>query len=257
MKRAIFFLAPLLITLITKQAAPQSVGKLEAFGLQGKRVTALGVAQHFSPPNAFLYAATDGEGVYRRSLEQADSVWSELGLKGKKLSAVDIQIWGAGPAIFHAPIVGVSPGRSAGDSTLIYRYENAKWVPADSGIARREVDRIKALASFESAGHAPPGEAFAGGSGLIYRSTTFSRWWRKSYSIGIGATNAMATSRMAFISGEVWAGGETGIFAPWIAKSNDGGQIWEVFFPDLSGDNAGASSTGAQRRLRGNGRRRD
>jgi len=238
MKRSISLMTLLIVTMITGQAASQVPGKLEAIGLQGKRVTALGVAQHFSPPNSFLYAATEGEGVYRRSLDPIDSTWSDLGLKGKKLSALDIQIWGAGPAIFHAPIVGASPDRSAGDSTLIYRYENAKWIPADSGIARREVDRIKTLASFESAGHAPPGEAFAGGSGLIYRSTTFSRRWRKGYSIGIGATNAMATSRMAFISGEVWAGGENGIFAPWIAKSKDDGQTWEVFHPDLSGDNA-------------------
>jgi len=237
MKRSISLLL-LLIALLANQAAPQVPGKLEAFGLQGKRVTALAPAQHFSPPNSFLYATTEGDGVYRRSLDPIDSTWSNLGLKGKKLSAVDIQIWGAGPAIFHAPIVGASPDRNAGDSTLIYRYENAQWVLADSGIAHREVDRIKALASFESAGHAPPGEAFAGGSGLIYRSRTFNRWWRKDYSIGIGATNAMATSRMAFISGEVWAGGENGIFAPWIAKSKDGGQTWEVFYPDLSGDNA-------------------
>ncbi|NUO83607.1 T9SS type A sorting domain-containing protein, partial [candidate division KSB1 bacterium] len=33
-------------------------------------------------------------------------------------------------------------------------------------------------------------------------------------------------------------GGETGIFAPWIAKSKDEGKTWEVFYPDLSGDNA-------------------
>ncbi len=228
----------LIVAMITNQAAPQGAGKLEAFGLQGKRVTALATAQHFSPPNSFLYAVTENEGVYRRSLDPLDTTWQDLGLKGKSLTALDIQVWGAGPALFHAPIVGVLPDRSAGDSTLVYRLEGAQWVPADSGISRAEVYQIKALASIESAGHAPPGEAFAGGSGSIYRSRTFSHWWQKAHSEGIGVTNTLATSRMDFISGGVWAGGENGLLAPWIARSNDGGETWEVFYPDLSGDNA-------------------
>ncbi len=238
MNRSISLMTLLMITLMTKQAAPQFVGKLEAFGLQGKRVTALALAQHFSPPNSFLYAATENEGVYRRSLDPLDTTWQYLKLGGKNLIALDIQVWGAGPAIFHAPIVGVLPDRSAGDSTLIYRLEGERWIPADSGITRSEVYHIKALASIESAGHAPPGKAFAGGSGLVYRSSTFSRWWQEAFNGGFVVTNVIATSRMDFISGAVWAGGETGIFTPWIAKSNDGGKAWEVFNPDLKGDNA-------------------
>jgi hypothetical protein len=46
-----------------------------------------------------------------------------LGLSGKKLTALDIQVWGAGPTVFHAPIVGVESDYSRGDSTLIYRLQ--------------------------------------------------------------------------------------------------------------------------------------
>lgn len=235
MRTSFLFLAA---GLFAAPGAAQWSGKPEPFGLQGRRVTALALAQHLSPPNSFLYAATENEGVYRRALETPDTAWQELGLKGKNLIALDIQVWGAGPGIFHAPVAGVLPDRSAGDSTLIYRREGESWIPADSGIARSEVLGIKALASFESAGHAPPGGAFAGGSGFIYRSTTFNRRWQEAHHEGIGATNALATTRMDFISGTVWAGGENGLFAPWIAKSNDGGKAWEIFYPDLSGDNA-------------------
>jgi hypothetical protein len=144
---------------------------------------------------------------------------------------------GAGPAVFHAPIVGVEPERSQGDSTLIYRLEDNGWIPADSGIARQRVYRIKAMSSFHSEGHAPPGRAFAGGSGRIYLAATFSRWWAEVFNGGIGVTNVITVRPRRFY-GEVWAGGETGIFAPWIAKSTNLGQTWEVFYPDLSGDNA-------------------
>ncbi|MGH7490782.1 MAG: T9SS type A sorting domain-containing protein [bacterium] len=228
----------LIVAMATNQAMPQTVGKLEGFGLPGKRVTALALAQHLGPPSSFLYAVTENEGVYRRSLDPPDTTWQDLGLKGKNLTALDIQIWGAGPSIYHAPVVGVLPDRGTGDSTLVYRLEGAQWIPADSGIARAEVYSVKALESIESAGHAPPGDAFAGGSGLIYRSKTFSRWWQEAYNGGVGVTNAIATSGMVFMSGAVWAGGETTVFAPWIAKSNDGGESWEVSYPDLKGDNA-------------------
>jgi hypothetical protein len=240
MKQSIPFLTvQLIVAMATTHAAfPQTAGKLEAFGLQGKRVSALALAQHVGPPSSLLYAVTENEGVYRRSLDPPDTTWQDLGLKSKNLTALDIQVWGVGPSVFHAPVVGALPDRSAGDSTLIYRLEGEKWIPADSGIARDEVYWIKALESIESAGHAPPGDALAGGSGVIYRSQTFSRQWKEAYNGGIGATNAIATSGMVFMSGTVWAGGETGVFAPWIAKSNDGGETWEVSYPDLKGDNA-------------------
>ncbi len=210
---------------------------LEPFGLAGKKVTALAIAHQLSPSGAFFYAATTEDGVWRHAPAQSDTTWESVGLLGKEISALDIHVWGAGPAIFHAPIAGVAPQLNSGDSTLVYRYENGQWQAADSGMARSEIYHIRALMSFESGGHLPPASTFAGGSGLIYRSNTSSRLWEQAYNSGIGATNAIAVNR-ANLSGEVWAGGETAIFAPWIAKSKDEGQTWEVYYPDMSGDNA-------------------
>jgi hypothetical protein len=39
-------------------------------------------------------------------------------------------------------------------------------------------------------------------------------------------------------SGNLWAGGENGIFAPWIARSTDQGDTWQLSYPDMAGDNA-------------------
>lgn len=238
MKRHICVFAFFVVAITVNPVAPQTriaAGGLQAFGLQGQRVMALDISPQLA---GYLYAATDSDGVYRRELFQVDSSWRSLGLAGKKLTALDIQVWGAGPAILHAPIVGVEPDRNNGDSTLIYRLEKSGWIAADSGLARSDIFNLKALASFESGGHMPPGLAFAGGSGLIYRSTTFvTHQWSAVFNMGVAVTNVIETYPK-FFGNEVWAGGETAIFAPWIARSTDEGVTWEVFYPDLSGDNA-------------------
>lgn len=233
MKRLFPSLTWLISALIVEQAAAQTPGKLETFGLAGKRVTALGAVQYFSPPNAFLYAATETDGVFRHSLEAKDSTWISLGLKGKKLSALDIQIWGVGPAIFHTPVVGVAPiYYNASDTTRIYRYENAKWIPADSGISRSRVhDFVFDLASFASGGHEPPGFAFANAGVLVYRSLTRNQKWDLVYG-DTRATDQPWVSAMAINQNqgiqEVWIGGYQGLsFQPWISKSRDLGLTWQ------------------------------
>ena len=96
-----------------------SAQTLTPVGLAGKKVTALSMARTISPSANFLYAATSGEGVYRRAVAQSDSGWESLGLQNKELTALDVQVWGAGPAIFYSPLAGVAPDDNAGDSTLV------------------------------------------------------------------------------------------------------------------------------------------
>jgi len=231
MKQSVLLL--LIAATITDQAASQTAGKLEPFGLSGKRVTALAAAQYFSPSNAYLYAATEDDGAYRYSLDSSDSTWISLGLKGKKLSALDIQIWGAGPTIFHTLVVGVAPiYYNASDTTRIYRYENTKWIPADSGISRSRVhDFVFDLASFASGGHEPPGFAFAIAGILVYRSLTRNQKWNLVYG-DARATDQPSVSAMAINQTqgirEVWIGGYQGLsFQPWIRKSSDMGLTWQ------------------------------
>ena len=53
------------------------------------------------------------------------------------------------------------------------------------------------------------------------------------FDIGIGQVNAIGTA-----GSMVMAGGEAGIFAPFIARSLDKGGTWETAFPEMAGDNA-------------------
>ena len=232
MKRLSSLITLLSSALIAGQAVSQTPGKLEPFGLSGKRVAALAAAQHFSSPNSFLYAVTEGDGVYRRALDPVDSTWRDLGLKGKKLSALDIQIWGAGPAIFHTPVVGVAPDFAQADSTLIYRFTNNRWVPSDSGIFKKS--SIGSLASFASSGHEPPGQTFASGGRLFYRSNSLSRWWTKIFDFGLGWYINTTAVFQKYGDDAIWVGGVTEGALAWMAKSTDYGETWKHFYPPPS-----------------------
>ncbi|HEX9974489.1 MAG TPA: hypothetical protein VGD14_20645 [bacterium] len=113
--------------------------KLEPYGLQGMRVTALAYY------GGALYAGTDGEGLFVR--KSPDSSWSELGLKGVRIRSVyphDI-----GP-IGWGITVGTEPDKSAGDSVLTYCWSSygPSWVLSDSGLDRNRVSRILSLDGF-------------------------------------------------------------------------------------------------------------
>jgi hypothetical protein len=235
MKRPTSFLALLLTAMTASNAAPQTTGRLEPFGLEGKRVTALGISPQLAPSHQYLYATTEEDGVYRRPLLHPDSTWRSLGLEGKRIMALDIQVWGAGPAIFQTPIVGGWPDYSNGDSTRIYRFENNNWMPADSGIAR--TFSVISLASFASGGHEPPGFAFAslGNNNFhfVYRSHTRSRSWEAVFGSEVldGPLIIALAVNQNGLHKEVWIGGYDGLFLqPWIAKSVTMGSTWQYVF---------------------------
>jgi hypothetical protein len=233
MKRRICLKTLLFATIGASPVALQSqqanipAARLEPFGLEEKRVTALGISPRYLPSREYLYATTENDGVYRRSLHP-DSAWTSLGLEGKHIGALDIQVWGAGPGIFHTPVVGVQPDYDHGDSTLVYRWEETHWLPADSGINKKT--SVTVLASFASSGHEPPGATFAAGGSLIYRSNSWSRWWTEIFDGGIGLSIYVMAVNQSYEYNEVWVGGiDEGAIA-WMAKSTDNGETWENFY---------------------------
>ncbi|MCI0696162.1 hypothetical protein L0337_29690 [candidate division KSB1 bacterium] len=230
------FTTLLLMGMAVSPVTPQpSTPRLEPFGLEGKRVTALGISPQLAPSHQHLYATTEEDGVYRRPLLHPDSTWTSLGLEGKRIKALDIQVWGAGPAIFHTPVVGGWPDYSNGDSTLIYRFENNNWIPADSGIAR--TFSVISLASFASGGHEPPGFAFAslGNTNFyfVYRSHIRGRRWEAVFGSDVldgPLITALAVNQNGLLK-EVWIGGYDGLFfQPWLRKSVDMGLTWQPLF---------------------------
>jgi hypothetical protein len=198
--------------------------QFESLGLRGYRVYDL---SNFW--NGKVYAATE-EGVYAGPVGGGDTTWTLLGLQGKSMRAVyphEIGPFG------YAVTAGVQRKVGDTDSTLIYcsRYSDVNWAPADSGVNRAEINSVRSIRGFPSL--AICGETFAGGQGKVYVRT--SDVWKEVFDIGIGIVNVV---RADLRNVTVWVGGETAIFAPYIAHSTDKGATWITTFPDLAGDNA-------------------
>lgn len=228
MKIKIWLIMVVPFTLSAARICAQSSAHLEPFGLEGKVVTSLGIY-------GALYAGTDAEGVFRRRFYGPDSGWVALGLEGRKIRAVYPHKFGP---LGFATTVGLELNATKNDSVLIYCsiFDRLEWVVTDSGIPRDEVTAIRSLDGFPDPTIC--GETFAasvGFTGCIWRRGFISTHWEKVLDIGVGLVNVVRTDQQG---GNVWAGGETAIFAPWIAKSMDKGENWEISYPDLSGDNA-------------------
>ncbi len=220
--KTILFEAYVLIIICILLSAEFIFGQgIEPFGLDGMKVNDLKFY------NGYLFAATDS-GVYRSYIFGDDSVWEHIGLEGKKINAVYPHDFGP---VSWTVTAGVAPTFIPGDSALIYCACDG-WVIADTGINRNEIPEINSMDGFPS-----PiicGETYAAGSGKLFRRE-ISGWYEEVFNIGIGRVNIVRTNT---ITGDVWIGGETAIFAPYISKSTDFGDSWLTTYPDLGGDNA-------------------
>jgi hypothetical protein len=176
-----------------------------------------------------LYAGTD-DGVYARWLFHPDSGWWPIGLQGRKIKVVYPHKIGP---IGWGITAGVEPDRSAGDSILVYcSYPGERnWNPTDSDIDRKRVCSIRTIDGFPDPTIC--GETFAGGADQVYRRG-LSGIWQRVFG-GVGSINVL---RASLDKPTVWVGGETMIFAPYIAKSTDKGNTWQAAFPNMHGDNA-------------------
>ena len=224
-----------LFMFIVLMSTSASASRLEPFGLQGMNITALAVTPipQGIPMGSYLYAGTDAGGVFRRNLSSPDSGWVPIGLEGKKVTSLCVYHWGVGPADYNTLFAGVEPNRSAGDSTLLYRYEpEGKWQPADSGMIRLSTPGITAMAGFSYSGHEPPQPLFAGTPGhvaRIYRSMNTGRYWQEVFSASGTFDDIQANQS----GGHVWAGGggSGDAAAAWMAKSIDSGGTWTATGP--------------------------
>lgn len=198
------------------------IAQLKSVGLQGMNIYSLALYG-----NA-IYAGTD-DGVY--FITPVLSYWQPLAFQGKKIKSIYPHQYGP---VGSAVTVSVLRDSVSSTEPLIYcSCDQNEWVVQDSGIDRTGILYIKGLDGFPSI--IVCGETFAGGFGKLFLRNDMSNFWGQVFDIGIGQLNVVKTNRQ---SGEVWIGGETGIFAPYISKSEDKGKTWSTVYPDLDGDNA-------------------
>jgi hypothetical protein len=215
---AILYLLSSILDLLTSTVFAQAPGRLEPAGLQGKKVTSLGVY-------GSLYAGTENDGVFRCSPFSNDTTWTPMGLEGRKILSIYPHKFGP---IGFAVSAGVQPDRSHGDSVLVYcsYFDQTEWAVTDSGLNHRQVPWIKSLDGFPDPTIC--GETFAAGPGQVFRRYFLNPNWEEVLDIGLGITNVV---RAEEYTAHVWAGGGTAIRMPWLARTKDKGATWEVSFP--------------------------
>lgn len=210
--KIIFYIIPIILIFRT-----YVFSQLQPFGLDSIRVTDLRFYGNI------LYASTDSHGVFKRYM--SDTEWISLGLEGKRIQTVyPHQV---GPVGF-AVTVGMKPDRAAGDSTLIYCWFNQTWNITDSGMSHEDTWEIRSIDGIPTPQIC--GETFAGGSGKVFRKKT--NFWETVFELAV--INIIRVSPKY----EIWIGGETNIFWPFLAKSTDIGDTWTSMYPNLAGDNA-------------------
>ncbi len=196
--------------------------QFEPFGLQAKTINDLRIE------GPWLFAAADSDGVYVRDITSPDSTWSAIGLAGKKVNAVYPHFVGpVGPPLVIT--VGVTPKVDMGDTTRLYCSSDSgqTWGPSDSGISIASLEEVTAVDGFPSPFIC--GETFIRGSGKVYRKGLVGGW-EKVFEGGGGVVRVGP-------SHTVWAAGVSVAPTPYVARSTDAGDTWDISVPSAGGDN--------------------
>lgn len=170
-----------------------------------------------------LYAGT-WDGVYKSDLSGTGTAWTPIGLQGNTVRAL---------LIVNADTIFA--GMTSGPVS-IYRTTNGgtNWWPFEDGYGGGEFEPVF---SFERLPQSDE-TIFATGVSVIAKSIDLGWSWRPVW----GDWNWMAMG-VVFVKADqhttniVWAGGEAAIFAPWLFKSTDYGDNWEMIDIWGGGDN--------------------
>ncbi len=181
--------------------------------------------------NEYLYVGTDN-GIYRRSMENADTLWSQIGFAGKTIEALL-------PLSDDTLMVGIFVMDTGSDTISIYRTIDggANWDPYQNnyggGIRHTILDFDR-----------PPGQSdilFATGIGVIAKSVNGGLTWFPVAGgwdmMGVGTHFVQVDTNNINI---LWSGGESAIFAPVLLKSEFSGDSWTWENAEIpyTGDNA-------------------
>ncbi len=202
-------------------------------GLEGKLVNDLKLIDNY------LYACAGKDGLYRLDLDQSNSQWEFLGLAD---TGVERSIEGGVTDVISVNgslLVSYTAGYKHQHSG-IYKSINKgiTWFPSDSGMITNSeyptTSQVMRLQQHPSNHNT----VFAGTTvSLVYKSYDAGKSWKKvAGTINASALNFTIRFNPDFIT-EVWIGGESGRFAPYLLHSTDEGESWSDYikFPENFG----------------------
>ncbi len=175
-----------------------------------------------------LWAATRN-GMYKKSVNASDTSWIHAGLAGQTITdfiAFSVQ------EILAAIALG-----PANPNQPFYKTEDGgtTWEPMQSNFGGPDVQTCYALAMHPE----QPDILYARGNYNVAKSTDRGQTWVSVFgdwdSFGYQADLIYIDPNHTDV---VWAGGESGIFSPYLYKSMDAGQTWTPMNIPYQGDNA-------------------
>lgn len=194
-----------------------SVGALAQWsdlGLSGRQVTTLRLR------HGLLYACTD-LGLYRKASDTADSSWVPLGFAGQRVH--DLLAVSPETLIVAREVTG-----TGADTVALLRSTDGgmNWDPFQNGLGAGSISIArKVVALLEPPG--APGTVLAAAWAGMNKSTDGGLTWKPVSSSG----------RFMFLTSGIstlWAGGESGVFTPFVKRSTNGGESWTNSYTDGS-----------------------
>lgn len=203
------------------------VWEWESLGLEGKLVPELVLA------NNYLYACAGQDGLFRLDLQKGGIQWEYLGFAD---SMVPRELPYGVTSVYidettNFIIVGIATPSTSGTGLFRSEDNGLTWVPSDSGIQTQQypwstqVQSINGTSSRDSV-------LLAGMSATIYRSTDRGlSWTLVEGNPDAGGLGINTIEINPLNTNEIWAGGETGRFAPIAMRSTNRGETWELIYP--------------------------
>jgi len=211
-----------------------TTGNWKLLGLEGKVVSQLKLIDNH------LYACAGRDGLFRVNITSINKYWEYLGLADAALESGVTDVVSLNGHLLVSYVAGDQSQKRG-----VYRSSDAgvTWLASDSGmITTTEYPTTSQVIRLRQS-PTNPSHVLAGTTvDLIYLSTDSGIIWRKIFgTLGASAINYSICFSNASAS-EIWVGGETGFFAPYLLHSSDGGESWsDIWFPPdfgLGPDNA-------------------
>lgn len=181
----------------------------------------------------YLYVSTGADGLFRKTLAEADSDWEYLGLASSDLAD---STWEPGTRSHTTDVIALEDGDILAGVVAyapwfhgLYRSGDGgrSWQPSDTGIADTLCPYESNVSSLAvSACQAEV--SFAGTDGSVYRSEDAGLTWSRLLGYvcaGLGVDQLHVHPRSCNV---VWAAGETNRFDHYLITSKDGGMSWEA-----------------------------
>ena len=210
------------------------IGKWELLGLEGKLVNDLKLIDNY------LYACAGKDGLFRLNLNGSSKDWEYVGFADPELyRQLDYGV----TSLVKIPstnelLVGIATHRDSSETGIFRSYDNGfSWVPSDSGIRTDQNHKSSQISSL----YINPFSSniiYAGLNSTIYKSIDAGKSWKlvlgNPYTGGLGINIIRIP---LFNALKVWAGGESGRFAPLLFHSNNDGELWDgpLIFPENFG----------------------